>query len=68
VFITTTMPKYTRIPAYAESRGIPAPLLRKWIRDGVVPAIVIKRAILLNAEEVDAAINRFKRTGHRIPG
>jgi hypothetical protein len=55
--------KFTRVPVYAESRGIPAPLLRKWIREGLLPATVIKRAILLDADECDAVLCRFKRAG-----
>ena len=55
--------KLTRVFDYAESRGIPAPLVRKWIRDGLLPAIQVKRAIFLDADECDDVLRRFKRGG-----
>ena len=55
--------KLTRVLPYAESRGYPAPLVRNWIRDGLLPAIVINRAIFLDADECDAVLRRFKRAG-----
>ncbi len=37
--------------------------VRNLIHRGIIPAIVIKRLILIDAAEADAALEKFKRGG-----
>ena len=57
------MKPMTRVIPYAKSKGVHPALIRKWVRDGLLPAIVIKRTILLDAAECDEVLSRFKRAG-----
>ncbi len=37
--------------------------IRNWVHRGIIPAIIIGRTILLDADECDRALDRFKRGG-----
>jgi hypothetical protein len=57
------MKTMTRVIPYAKAKGVHPALIREWVRDGLLPAIIIKRTILLDAAECDAVLARFKRSG-----
>jgi hypothetical protein len=57
------MKNLTRVIPYAKSKGVTPALVRKWVRDGLLPAIVVNRTILLDATECDQVLARFKRPG-----
>jgi len=50
-----------RVPEYAKAKRVSPMQVRNWVHSGVIPAIVIKRTILLDADECDRALERFKR-------
>jgi hypothetical protein len=51
----------TRVPEYAKANNMSPMQVRNLIHRGILPAIIIKRLILLDAEECDRALERFKR-------
>jgi adenine specific DNA methylase Mod len=53
----------TRVPEYAKANNMSAMQVRNLIHRGIIPAIIIKRLILIDAEEADRALERFKRGG-----
>jgi hypothetical protein len=58
---TKTIRKTVRVPIYAEAKSMSAMQVRNLIRRGVIPAIVIRRLILINPLEADEALERYKR-------
>jgi hypothetical protein len=52
---------------YAKKKNVHPAQIRHWIREGLLPAIVIKRTILLDEAECDAVLERFKRQSKLQP-
>jgi hypothetical protein len=57
--------KTTRVIPYAKFKEVHPAQIRSWVRKGILPAIVIGRTILLDAEECDQVLEQFKRHGKR---
>ena len=55
--------KTTRVIPYAKTKEVHPAQIRNWVRKGILPAIVIGRTILLDPEECDEVLERFKRHG-----
>jgi hypothetical protein len=56
------MIKHTiRVPEYAKAKKVSPMHIRTLIHTGVIPAIIIKRLILIDPDEADAALEHYKR-------
>lgn len=58
---TPLIQQMVRVPEYAESKSMSGMQVRNLIRAGVIPAVVIRRLILIDPIEADLALQRFKR-------
>jgi hypothetical protein len=61
VSITLMIKNTTRVIPYAKTKEVHPAQIRNWVRRGILPAIVIGRTILLDAEECDRVLEQFKR-------
>jgi hypothetical protein len=52
---------------YAQAKEVHPAQIRNWVRQGILPAIVIGRTILLDPEECDRVLEQFKRHGKLQP-
>ena len=50
-----------RPETYAEDNSVHVNTVYGWMRDGVIPHLKINRLILIDVEEADEALQRFKR-------
>jgi predicted site-specific integrase-resolvase len=55
--------KATRVrpEQFARDNSVHINTVYSWIRDGVIPYIKIKRAILIDVEKAEAALSQFER-------
>jgi hypothetical protein len=51
----------TRVPEYAKANSMSPMQVRNLIHQGILPAIVINRLILIDPDEADRALERFHR-------
>jgi hypothetical protein len=56
-----SMKHRVRVREFAKANNMSPTQVRNLIRDGIIPAIVIKRLILIDPEEADRALERFRR-------
>jgi hypothetical protein len=54
-----------RVIPYARAKSVHPAQIRNWVRSGLLPAVVIGRTILLDAEECDRVLETFKRPGKK---
>jgi hypothetical protein len=54
-----------RVIPYARAKSVHPAQIRNWVRRGLLPAVVIGRTILLDAEECDKVLETFKRHGKK---
>lgn len=54
-----------RVPEYAKAKNVSSMQIRNWVHKGILPAVVVGRTILLDPEECDRALDRFKRGGKK---
>jgi hypothetical protein len=58
---TKLIRRMVRVPDYALAKSMSGMQVRNLISAGVIPAVVIKRLILIDPIEADAALEQFKR-------